>query len=140
MMRKHVNHALRMGMLCLLALSAAACQSQKPGKPAVNTQNQAAQPPSEEVLRKQREAEQLRQCQEQLGALRTINEKQYQRYKQPFDSLMSGASQYANLRARVNGDTQETVDALYRYKVNYLCAGVNQAVLTGLADRGEQVK
>lgn len=74
MMRKHVNHALRMGMLCLLALSAAACQSQKPGKPAVNTQNQAAQPPSEEVLRKQREAEQLRQCQEQLGALRTINE------------------------------------------------------------------
>lgn len=129
-----------MGLLCLLALSAAACQNQKSGKPAVNTKNQAVQAPSEEALRKQREAEQLQQCQQQLGALRTIDEKQYQRYKQAFDSLMSGASQYANLRARVNGDTQETVDALYRYKVNYLCAGVNQAVLTGLADRGEQVK
>ncbi|WP_148875694.1 hypothetical protein [Serratia marcescens] len=140
MMRKHVNHGLRMGLLCLLALSAAACQNPKSGKPAVNTQNQAVQAPSEEALRKQREAEQLRQCQEQLVALRTIDEKRYQRYKQAFDSLMSGASQYANLRARVNGDTQETVDALYRYKVNYLCAGVNQAVLTGLADRGEQVK
>ncbi|AUU08789.1 MULTISPECIES: hypothetical protein [Serratia] len=140
MMIKPLNRTLRMGLLCLLALSAAACQNQKSGKPAVNTQNQAVQAPSEEALRKQREAEQLQQCQQQLGALRTINEKQYQRYKQAFDSLMSGASQYANLRARVNGDTQETVDALYRYKVNYLCAGVNQAVLTGLADRGEQVK
>ena len=129
MMRKHVNHALRMGLLCLLALSAAACQSQKSGKPAVNTKNQVVQPPSEEALRQQ-----------QLGALRAIDEKQYQRYKQSFDSLMSGASQYASLRARVNGDTQATVDALYRYKVNYLCAGVNQAVLTGLADRGEQIK
>lgn len=48
MMRKHVNHALRMGLLCLLALSAAACQSQKSGKPAVNTKNQVVQPPSEE--------------------------------------------------------------------------------------------
>ena len=82
-----------MGMLCLLALSAAACQSQKPGKPAVNTQNQAAQPPSEEVLRKQREAEQLRQCQGNWARC-ARSTKQYQRYKQAFDSLMSGASQY----------------------------------------------
>ena len=139
MMRKHVNHALRMGMLCLLALSAAACQSQKPGKPAVNTKIRL------------RNLRQKRCC---ASSVRPSNcasvrsnwarcarsTKQYQRYKQAFDSLMSGASQYANLRARVNGDTQETVDALYRYKVNYLCAGVNQAVLTGLADRGEQVK
>ena len=134
------NGMTRSAVLCLLALSAAACQNQKSGKPAVNTQNQAVQAPSEEALRKQREAEQLQQCQEQLGALRTIDEKQYQRYKQAFDSLMSGASQYANLRARVNGDTQETVDALYRYKVSRLCAAIEQAVMTGLVERGEQVK
>lgn len=88
----------------------------------------------------QKEVERLQQCEAQLGILRNINEKQHQRYKQTFDHLMSGAAQYASLRTKVNGDIQETVDALYRYKVNYLCAGVNQAVLIGLADRGEQVK
>ncbi|HGM5420069.1 hypothetical protein [Serratia liquefaciens] len=93
-----------------------------------------------DTLRQQREMELLQQCQDLLGVLHNINVKDFQQYKQAFDSLMSGASQYAGVRTKVNGNTQETVDALYRYKANYLCAGVNQAVLTSLAERGELVK
>lgn len=91
-------------------------------------------------MQAQKEAERLQQCLAQLGALRNINAKQHQQYQQAFDKLMSGASQYASLRIKVNGDIQETVDALYRYKVNYLCAAVNQVVLVGLAERGEPEK
>jgi len=93
-----------------------------------------------ERMQAQKEAERLQQCLAQLGALRNINAKQHQQYQQAFDKLMSGASQYASLRIKVNGDIQETVDALYRYKVNYLCAAVNQVVLVGLAERGEPEK
>ncbi|MBJ2078373.1 hypothetical protein JFR19_00730 [Serratia ureilytica] len=88
----------------------------------------------------QREAERLAQCQKELDALKGINAQQYTVFRQEFDRLMSGAAQYANLRVRVNNGTQETVDALYRYKVNRLCADIMQATLTGLADRGEKLK
>jgi hypothetical protein len=102
--------------------------------------NDVVKPLSEELLRNQREIEELQQCKDQLNVLHAINKEQYQHYKQVFDGLMSGASQYASMRASVSGNTQETVDALYRYKVKFLCAEMNQAVLIELAKRGEQVK
>lgn len=139
-MKKSVNHTIRTSLLCLILLSTVACQTQKPAKQAPRNSAAVEQEAIKEKQRKQREIEQLKLCQEQLGALRNISPKQYHQYKQAFDSLMSGASQYASLRTRVNDNTQETVDALYRYKVSYLCANINQAVLTGLAERGEQIK
>ncbi|ANS43571.1 hypothetical protein [Serratia inhibens] len=93
-----------------------------------------------ELTQAQREAERLQQCQKELDALQGIDAAGYRKHKQEFDRLMSGAAQYAALRTQVNGETQETVDALYRYKVSRLCADVNQAVMTGLADRGERLK
>lgn len=140
MITKRMTLPMRAGILTVVLIGGVACQAaktSKAGQPHAAAEQSA---PSEDALRKQREAERLQQCQQELGALRTVNEKQFQHYKQAFDSLMSGASLYAGLRTKVNGETQETVDALYRYKVNRLCAEVNQAVLTGLADRGEQVK
>jgi len=93
-----------------------------------------------EITQAQREAERLQQCQKELDALQGIDAAGYRKHKQEFDRLMIGAAQYAALRTQVSGDTQETVDALYRYKVSRLCAEVNQAVMTGLADRGERLK
>ncbi|CAI1096462.1 hypothetical protein [Serratia proteamaculans] len=93
-----------------------------------------------ELSQAQQEAERLQQCQKELDALHGIDAIGYRKYKQEFERLMSGAAQYAVLRTQVKRDTQETVDALYRYKVNRLCADVNQAVMTGLADRGERLK
>lgn len=83
------------------------------------------------------EAAGLKQCQNELDALKHLNPAQHTTFRQTFDRLMSGAAQYSSLRSQINAQTQETVDALYRYKVNRLCAGIRQATLTGLARRGE---
>lgn len=88
----------------------------------------------------EREAERITLCQKELEALREVNPEKFNTYKAEFDRLMSGAAQYAGLRTRVNSETQDTVDALYRYKVNRLCADIGQATLTGLAERGERLK
>ncbi|MBH1931198.1 hypothetical protein I5U13_16215 [Serratia rubidaea] len=86
------------------------------------------------------EAARLQQCQKMLSALRTVQPKQFSNYKQNFDRLMSGAAQYSGLRSRVSVETQDTVDALYRYRVNKLCAQIDQAVFLGLTARGESVQ
>lgn len=139
-MVKHVNLSVRVGILCLVVMGATACQHLKSSAPLATGKVSAPKEIMKDTLRQQREMELLQQCQDLLGVLHNINVKDFQQYKQAFDSLMSGASQYAGVRTKVNGNTQETVDALYRYKANYLCAGVNQAVLTSLAERGELVK
>lgn len=82
----------------------------------------------------------LHHCQAQLDVLRTLKSSQYLHLKQDFDSLMHGASLYAGLRDNVNGDTQNTVDALYLYRVNYLCARITQSVMTGLVTLGDAAK
>jgi hypothetical protein len=105
-----------------------------------NTTQETTQVPAQEQTQGEREAERLMQCQKELEALKDINHKQYIAYKQEFEQLMSGAAQYAALRLRVNSGTQETVDALYRYKVSRLCANITQAALTGLTERGERLK
>lgn len=88
----------------------------------------------------EREAARLQQCQAELEALRTVQPKMFTGYKQEFDRLMNGAAQYAGLRTQLNTETQDTVDALYRYRVNKLCAQINQAVLLGLAEHGESAQ
>lgn len=83
------------------------------------------------------DAARLTQCQKELEVLKNLNPAQHKTFSQAFVRLMSGAAQYGGLRPQVNTQTQETVDALYRYKVNRLCADITQATLTGLATRGE---
>ncbi|CAI0855576.1 Uncharacterised protein [Serratia proteamaculans] len=86
------------------------------------------------------EAQRLRQCQQELDTLRDLKADSYAATQHTFSTLMQGAAQYAKLRTQVNTDTQETVDALYRYRVNVLCAQINQAVLVGLMTQGEAPK
>ncbi|TXE64929.1 MULTISPECIES: hypothetical protein [Serratia] len=84
------------------------------------------------------EAERLQRCSAELEAQKTVNREQYDKQRAEFDRLMSGAAQYATVRGRVDGVTQDTVDAMYRFRVNLLCASINQSVLTNLATRGER--
>ncbi|WP_273855334.1 hypothetical protein [Serratia liquefaciens] len=86
------------------------------------------------------ETERLVQCQKEVDALKDLHPEQHAAYKKAFDSYMSGAAQYAGLRTQVNSETRETVDALYRYKVNRLCADIGVATLNALAERGESLK
>ncbi|SPZ62970.1 Uncharacterised protein [Serratia quinivorans] len=107
-------------------------------------QNTENEPLSEQQSQAQSKAEleaaRLLQCQKELEVLRTVQTKQFTDYKQDFDRLMHGAAQYSRLRTGVNTGTQDTVDALYRYRVNKLCAQIDQAVLLGLAERGESAQ
>ncbi|OUC37011.1 putative secreted protein [Enterobacter sp. J49] len=86
----------------------------------------------------QTESARLQLCQKELEGLKTVVPKEYNNYRHDFDRLMQGAAQYSSLRAVVGGETRYTVDALYVYKVNLLCAGIGQRMLTGLAERGER--
>jgi hypothetical protein len=86
------------------------------------------------------EVARLKQCQKELEALKGINPEQHQKFLQSFNRLMSGTAQYGSLRNLVNAQTKETVDALYRYKVNRLCANITQTTLTELAGRGEALE
>jgi hypothetical protein len=82
------------------------------------------------------EVQRLRQCQQQLKALNTLQAANYPGLQRSFDQLMRGAAQYAGLRTSINENTQDTVDALYRYRVNLLCSQINQSVLNRLAEQG----
>lgn len=82
----------------------------------------------------------LEQCRQELEVIQSLGSESKKRYQQAFDGLMQEVSRYSGLRAGVGADTQETVDALYQYRVNRLCAEIHLALLTGLAERGEQVK
>lgn len=125
-------------LLCLLggSLLLSGCQATK--RPAVAIQPASESTPEQSLTA--REAEELALCQKELEALKPVDARQYQAFQQEFSRLMSGAAQYANVRTQANSGTQETVDALYRYKVRRLCANISQALLTGLADMGERVK
>lgn len=122
----------------LLTLTLTGCQT---AKRSVSTLSKS--PSAEEIAeqdKRQREAERMQQCQRELDAMRGMDNEKYQKFKREFDTLMGGAAQYAGVRQRVKTDTQETVDALYRYRTNRLCADISSAMMTGLAERGERAK
>ena len=125
-------------LLCLLgsSLSLSGCEAPKRPVTAAPVASEQAQ----EQSRAARETEQLALCQKELEALKPLDAKQQQIFQQEFSRLMSGAAQYASVRPHASSSTQETVDALYRYKVKRLCANISQALLSSLADMGERVK
>lgn len=120
------------------------CQANKPSVPASKkeaiTHVNLRTVSEKDSPGKQQETAQLTLCQKELEALKDINPGQHKDLQRVFDQLMNGAAQYAGLRGQVNAETQQTVDALYHYKVKRLCASIAQTTLNGLVERGEQQK
>lgn len=81
--------------------------------------------------------ENLKKCQNQLLALQVVNPPEYNRMKNAFDNLMNSAAQYTGLRKSVDENTQETVDSLYHYRANQLCAHIAQTLMDSLTSKGE---
>lgn len=98
---------------------------------------QRTEPQQPRSAKYETESEKLQQCQSQLDALKVMSPAQYAKMRNSFDYLMNGAAQYANIRQKINSDTQDTVDSLYRYRANLLCAQIAQTLLDGLTRRGE---
>lgn len=84
-----------------------------------------------------REEARLRQCQQELDVLQSLPGDGHRRYQAAFNQMMGGAAQYAGVRAKVGTETQDTLDALYRYRLSLLCVDIHRAVVTGLSARGD---
>ncbi|TFZ53063.1 hypothetical protein E5C26_01665 [Serratia proteamaculans] len=122
--------SLRVAFLLLL-LPLSGCQSTQ--RTSALTKATVVAAPSDAEIK----AARLQQCHKNLEVLTKLNDVQHAAIKQEFDRVMKGAAQYSGLRPQVTDDTQNTVDALYRYRVNLLCSKINQDVLNALAERGE---
>lgn len=79
-------------------------------------------------------------CQSELASLKQVNPKAYAVKQANFNRLVNNASVYSTVRGDVNAATKDTLDALYKYKTNQLCAEIERDVLQGLIQRGESVK
>ncbi|HBE9082900.1 hypothetical protein [Serratia fonticola] len=79
-------------------------------------------------------------CQNELASLKKVSPNDYEEKKAYFDSLLNSVSVYASVRGDINTQTKDTLDALYKYKTNQVCAEIERDVLQGLIRRGESVK
>jgi uncharacterized lipoprotein YajG len=120
--------------LLLGSLLLSGCQSSK------KTVTTATASPVMKSEKAERDASELKQCQKNLNVLSKLQTTSYPSLKKDFDNLMLGASQYAGVRFQVNDQSQETIDALYRYRVSYLCSEIQQAALEVLVTRAELPK
>ncbi|HGM5493042.1 TPA: hypothetical protein ACKP1B_004754 [Serratia fonticola] len=93
----------------------------------------AAPPPPPEPTRMSR-------CRSELASLQTISPRAYATRKVNFDNLVKNASVYSAVRGEVNPSTKDTLDALYKYKTNQICAEIGRDVLNGLIRNVESVK
>ncbi|VTR60887.1 Uncharacterised protein [Serratia fonticola] len=76
----------------------------------------------------------------ELASLKQVNPKAYAIKQANFNRLVNNASVYSAVRGDVSSTTKDTLDALYKYKTNQLCAEIERDVLQGLIQRGEGVK
>lgn len=79
-------------------------------------------------------------CQSELASLKQINPRSYAVKQASFNRLVNNASVYSAVRGDVNASTKDTLDALYKFKTNQLCAEIEREVLQSLIRRGETVK
>lgn len=80
------------------------------------------------------------ECQQALSALRMISPRTYAVKKTAYDNLVLNARQYDNVRRSVDSGTQDTIDALYKYKTNTLCSDIEHDLMQGLIRQGESVR
>ncbi len=79
-------------------------------------------------------------CQKELASLKLISPKNYTVKKAAYDRLIFNSSQYNGLRGDINLTTQDTMDALYKYKMNILCSTIENDVMQALVRKGENTK
>lgn len=76
-------------------------------------------------------------CRKELDILKRLDNTRYLSRKAVFDKLMSGARLYGDVRSDLQSGTRSTVDALFSYKLEKLCADISQDVLNSLSRIGE---
>jgi len=98
--------------------------------PAVEVAARPAQEGSDNTL--------LARCRQELTALRSVVPAAASPLTDHFDSLMQRMHQYAGFRATLSTPLQQTMDALYRYRVNKVCADIRHTLLNNLSLQAEK--
>lgn len=80
------------------------------------------------------------ECQRDLQALSKVNPQLYSQNKSRFDELLNQATVYTSVRERVDMQTKDTVDAMYKYKTRIVCSDIKQMVYQSLINSGESLK
>ncbi|NQE77549.1 hypothetical protein A8L50_22500 [Pantoea ananatis] len=82
----------------------------------------------------------LIRCRQELKALITVSPAAASPLSHTFTSMMQKMNQYAGFRDTLSPPLQETMDALYRYRVNRLCADIRHSLLNSLSEQAGQVQ
>lgn len=140
---------LYLGVLLCSGLLLAGCQKSAQTASQDDSQATTVQPPPQEISVSppppqpavaENKSNKIGLCQSELASLKQVNPKAYAIKQANFNRLVSNASVYSAVRGDVNSATKDTLDALYKYKTNQLCAEIERDVLQGLIQRGESVK
>ena len=79
-------------------------------------------------------------CLGELASLKQVNSRAFAVRSAGFDRLVSSAGVYIAVRDKVSSQTKNTLDALYKYKTNQMCAEIERELLQALIRRGEIIK
>ncbi|KAF1366566.1 hypothetical protein [Yokenella regensburgei] len=92
------------------------------------------------VTAAQTEKDALAQCRRALTALRVVSPADYARRQGEFTRLLRGASVYTRVRADVDREITDTMDALYRFRTRELCGRIRHDVSEGLVRQAGGIK
>lgn len=138
---------LCLGVVLCSGLLLAGCQKTAPTS-SQDSQTSTVQAPPQQIsvspppppAAEENKTSKIGLCQSELASLKQVNPKAYATKQANFNRLVNNASVYSAVRGDVNSTTKDTLDALYKYKTNQLCAEIEREVLQGLIQRGESVK
>lgn len=138
----------RNGCILLLTLFIASCTSE--GVPIHKQEDDALLHPTEVSLNEQevkissvnnnnnnnnnREFTKIEQCAKELQALKTTNPQNFDKLQSRFDQMIATVNRYSQVRSSLKSQTQDTVEALYTYKVSRICNDIEQYLLDGLTN------
>lgn len=119
----------------VLILSLSSCTLMSPGK---GERTISTTPTVDKGVQEGDENALLANCQQELKALRTVAPTAASPLSDHFDGLMQRMHQYAGFRTTLSVPLQQTMDALYRYRVNKVCADIRHTLLDNLSQQAER--
>lgn len=143
---KTTQHLARAGIFLLAGVLLAGCQNTAPSDSALHSLVTSlplavsSQASPSQVAPVEENQGVSRTCQKELASLKQISPKNYSVKKAAYDRLVINSSQYDGIRGDVNSTTQDTMDALYKYKMNTLCSDIEHDVMQALIRKGESAK
>ncbi|WP_249226267.1 hypothetical protein [Entomohabitans teleogrylli] len=120
-------------LVMALLLGTAGCVEKKPSSlVSSNQQAEFTQMPSQSI---EDDMSNMGRCEQELKALATVDPAKHTELNARFGKVMRGAVGYSDVRKVVNPETQNAIDALYKYQAVKLCAEIRDSMLKALSSK-----